>query len=81
MSTAPVKPLIVPEPYSGVGSWEEWIDHFESAAAVSQWEDADKLLWLKHIYQDERKNRTRTCQIQLELPTMRAKWQEILVPN
>ena len=47
MSTAPVKPLIVPEPFSGVGSWEDWIDHFESAAAVNKWEDADKLLWLR----------------------------------
>ena len=47
MSSAPVKPLIVPELFSGVGSWEDWIDHFESAAAVNKWEDADKLLWLR----------------------------------
>ena len=47
MSTAPVTPLIVPEPFSGVGSREDWIDNFESAAAVNKWEDADELLWLK----------------------------------
>ena len=41
------KPLIVPEPFSGEGSWEDWIDHFESAAAVNKWENADKLLWLR----------------------------------
>lgn len=41
------KPLIVPEPFTGDGSWDEWIDHFESAAAVNKWEDADKLLWLR----------------------------------
>ena len=41
------KPLIVPEPFSGEGNWEDWIDHFESVAAVNKWEDADKLLWLR----------------------------------
>ena len=43
------KPLIVPEPFTGEGStsWEDWINHFESAAAVNKWEDADKLLWLR----------------------------------
>ena len=41
------KPLIVPEPFTGESSWDEWIDHFESAAAVNKWDDADKLLWLQ----------------------------------
>lgn len=43
----PTKPLIIPEHFSGEGSWDDWIDHFESAAAVNKWEDGDKLLWLR----------------------------------
>lgn len=43
----PSKPVIVPEAFSGEGSWEDWLDHFESVAAVNKWEEADKLLWLR----------------------------------
>lgn len=43
----PTRPLIVPEPFSGEGSWDDWSDHFESAAAVNKWENADKLLWIR----------------------------------
>ena len=43
----PTKPVIVPEAFSGEGSWEDWLDHFESVAAVNKWEEADKLLWLR----------------------------------
>ena len=38
--------LVVPEPFTGEGSWDDWIDHFESAAAVNKWNAEDKLLWL-----------------------------------
>ena len=42
------KPLITPEVFTGVGSWEEWIDHFECVADVNKWEsNAEKLKWLK----------------------------------
>ena len=41
------RPQVVPEPFTGEGSWDDWIDHFESAAAVNKWGDADKLLWLR----------------------------------
>ena len=38
------KPLIVPEPFSGESSWSDWLDHFESVAAVNKWKDEEKLL-------------------------------------
>ena len=41
------KPLIVPEPFSGESSWSDWLDHFESVAAVNKWKDEEKLLWLR----------------------------------
>ena len=41
------RPVIIPDAYSGDGSWEEWIDHFESSALVNGWDDPTKLLWLR----------------------------------
>ena len=42
------KPLITPEAFTGDGSWEEWIDHFECVADVNKCEsNAEKLKWLK----------------------------------
>ena len=41
------KPVIVPEFYSGEGSFEDWIDQFESIAEISCWDDEQKLRWLK----------------------------------
>ena len=43
------RPLVLPETFNGeAGNWDEWIDHFESVAAVNGWETgADKLKWLR----------------------------------
>ena len=41
------RPLILPDTYSGEGNFSEWSDHFESVAAVNEWDDAEKLRWLK----------------------------------
>ena len=41
------RPLVLPEPFSGQGSWDQWITHFENVAAVNEWDDATKLLWLR----------------------------------
>ena len=41
------RPLVLPEPYMGEGDYTEWQDHFESVAAVNEWDDAAKLLWLR----------------------------------
>ena len=43
------KPLLLPEPYGGeAGGWAEWVDHFESVAAVNKWTTGEeKLKWLK----------------------------------
>jgi hypothetical protein len=40
------RPLIFPETFSGEGDLAEWIDHFESVAAVNEWDDTGKLQWL-----------------------------------
>ena len=41
------RPLITPEPFSGTGSFSDWVDHFEGVAAVNEWDDAAKLLWMR----------------------------------
>ena len=37
----------MPETFSGEGDLAEWIDHFESVAAVNEWDDTGKLQWLR----------------------------------
>jgi len=39
--------LLLPEVFSGDGSFEEWTDYFESVAAVNRWDDSEKVLWLR----------------------------------
>ena len=41
------RPVILPETFSGTGSWEQWVYHFENVAAVNAWTEQNKLLWLK----------------------------------
>lgn len=41
------RPRVLPEPFSGVGSWDQWKSHFEDVAALNEWDAAEKLLWLK----------------------------------
>ena len=47
MSGAKSRPLLTPEPSTGTGSFGDWIDHFESVAAINEWDDAAKLLWMR----------------------------------
>ena len=41
------RPVVLPETYTVEGSFEEWNDHFESAALENRWNDASKKLWLR----------------------------------
>ena len=41
------RPAVLPEMYSGEGSFTEWIDHFDSVAEVNAWDDAAKSLWIR----------------------------------
>ena len=41
------RPVIVPEYFSGEGSYEDWIDQFESIAEINHWSEEQKLRWLK----------------------------------
>ena len=41
------RPVIIPEVYSGEQPWEDWINHFESIAAINGWNEEKKLVWLK----------------------------------
>ena len=41
------RPLVLPELFSGKGSWESWLYHFESVANVNDLDDEKKLKWLK----------------------------------
>ncbi|KRZ73166.1 hypothetical protein T10_5700 [Trichinella papuae] len=38
--------IAVPEQYDGSSDWDEWLEHFEDAAAVNGWSEAEKLRWL-----------------------------------
>ena len=39
MAVKAERPVITPEPFSGEQSWEDWIDQFESIAAINGWSD------------------------------------------
>jgi len=41
------RPLVLLEPFSGEGSWESWLYHFESVTDVNDWDAVKKLQWLK----------------------------------
>ena len=41
------RPLVLPEPFTGESSWDQWIAHFKNVAAVNGWDDAAKLPWLR----------------------------------
>ena len=41
------RPVVLPEPFNGNSSWEQWDYHFQNVAAVNEWDDDDKLKWLK----------------------------------
>ena len=41
------KPVVLPESFSGEGSWGDWLDHFNNVAPVNSWDAEQKLLWLK----------------------------------
>ena len=47
VSATPTRPLITPEPFTGSGSFSEWIEHFKTVAAINKWVDNGKLLWLR----------------------------------
>ncbi|KRX40353.1 Retrovirus-related Pol polyprotein from transposon 17.6 [Trichinella murrelli] len=38
--------IAIPEQYDGSSDWNEWLEHFEDAAAVNGWSEAEKLKWL-----------------------------------
>ncbi|KRZ81846.1 Transposon Ty3-I Gag-Pol polyprotein [Trichinella sp. T8] len=38
--------IAIPEQYDGSIDWNEWLEHFEDAAAVNGWSEAEKLKWL-----------------------------------
>ena len=40
-------PAVLPETFSGDGSFVDWLDHFEAVAEVNAWGNAAKALWLR----------------------------------
>ena len=41
------RPVVIPEPFLGEKSWESWLYYFESVADVNEWDNKQKLKWLK----------------------------------
>ena len=41
------RPAVIPEAFSGDGEWTQWIYHFENMAAVNEWNETRKSLWMK----------------------------------
>ena len=41
------KPVVLPEPFNGETSWEDWKLHFEDVAVVNEWTAEQKLKWLR----------------------------------
>ena len=54
---AVTKPVVLPEPFNGETSWEDWKLHFEDVAAVNEWTDNQKLKLngFEYALLDERK--------------------------
>ena len=40
-------PLVLPEKFDGTGNFAEWINHFESIAALNKWSEEEKTLWIR----------------------------------
>lgn len=40
------RPVVTPELYSGEGSFDEWLDHFDSVAKINGWKDEEATQWL-----------------------------------
>jgi len=47
--TMTTRPLLMPESFSGKGSFSDWIRHFEGVAPINKWDDVAKLLWLRLV--------------------------------
>ena len=45
--TSASKPVVMPETFDGIKSWEDREFHFDNVAAVNGWDDAQKLAWLR----------------------------------
>ena len=43
----PTRPLVLPDAYSGEGSWSQWYFHFQNVVAVNGWDEGTQLKWLK----------------------------------
>ena len=41
------RPLVLPEPFDGEANWEQWDYHFQNVTSVNEWDDGQKLKWLK----------------------------------
>ena len=41
------KPLVIPEVFSGEGSWDDWMTHFLNVVEVNRWDNVAKLQWMK----------------------------------
>ena len=44
---AVTRPVVLPEIFSGEGSWTDWSDHFSNVAALNRWDEEAKRLWLR----------------------------------
>ena len=42
-----MKPVVLPEPFNGEKSWEEWSYHFKNVATVNTWTEEQKLQCLR----------------------------------
>ena len=38
---------LLPENFTGLEDWDDWVSHFESISAVHGWNDSEKLLWMR----------------------------------
>ena len=60
------KPVILPEPFDGESSWEDWQLHFQNVAALNQWTDVSGSAY---ALLDEHRGRFTVCRRNLRIPT------------
>ena len=43
---AELRPLILPDKFTGEEDLREWVAHFDSVSVINRWSDIDKIKWL-----------------------------------
>ena len=55
-------PVLTPDSCTREGSWDNWLDHFQTVAEVNKYNNAAKLLWLQLCMTGRAQTALHSCQ-------------------